>query len=399
MKKISVFLLVSLIFVGITYGVLSAINNFYDNKISNIYEDYMGDKLLNEKNQGLVMQRQSINREDNVQVFGSSELSSNQVPTHPSNFFANKLRGFQVNLIGRGHSQSITHTINMGALSQELKGKKVVFILSPQWFTEEGLSPEAFESNFSELQFYSLMFNKNIKDDLKTRLAKRVSSLTKSSSSYGAVYQYASMYTKDNLFSKTGIALMTPYSKLKFYILSIRDKVQTYNVIKDLTNTKDSSSANITKQLNWEEQLVTAEELGKQSSSNNEFGIQNEYYDTYIKERLASLKGSYRGQSYLSSPEYEDLKLLLDLCKSQDIKPLFVSVPVHGKWYDYSEFPKADRDKYYEKVNSLIKSYGFETLDLSQHEYEQYFLKDIMHLGWKGWIYIDKAIDQYYNKY
>lgn len=31
-------------------------------------------------------------------------------------------------------------------------------------------------------------------------------------------------------------------------------------------------------------------------------------------------------------------------------------------------------------------------------EYEDYFLKDVMHLGWKGWVYVDEAIDKYYKE-
>ncbi|MHA4074727.1 D-alanyl-lipoteichoic acid biosynthesis protein DltD, partial [Bacillus cereus] len=28
---------------------------------------------------------------------------------------------------------------------------------------------------------------------------------------------------------------------------------------------------------------------------------------------------------------------------------------------------------------------------------DKYFLKDHMHLGWKGWVYIDEAIQQFYK--
>jgi D-alanine transfer protein len=37
-------------------------------------------------------------------------------------------------------------------------------------------------------------------------------------------------------------------------------------------------------------------------------------------------------------------------------------------------------------------------VDLTGYEYEEYFLCDIMHLGWKGWLEVDKAIEQYYRE-
>jgi D-alanine transfer protein len=399
MKKISVFLLVSVAFIGITYGVLTSIDKFYDNRIASLYQDHMGDRLSDDKNKGIAMQLQSLSRNDNIQIFGSSELGSTGIPTHPSIMFANKAMGFQVNLIGTGHSQSFIHAVNMGAVSEKLNGNKVVFIISPQWFTKEGLSQYGFDYNFSELQFYNLMFNDRIDADLKARIAKRTSSFAKQNSSYTALYQYSSLYTKEDFISKTEILILTPCIKFKHYLLSLRDKVQAYNIIKSLNNPNAVPSQEMKKSIDWNQQLIRAEELGKQSTQNNDFGIQNEYYNTYIKEKFNSLKGSYKEQSYSESQEYDDLKLLLDLCRSQDIKPLFVSVPVNGKWYDYCEFSKDDRNKYYKQVNTIVSSYGFDLLDLSSHEYEDYCLKDIMHLGWKGWIYIDKAIDQYYNKH
>ena len=36
--------------------------------------------------------------------------------------------------------------------------------------------------------------------------------------------------------------------------------------------------------------------------------------------------------------------------------------------------------------------------DFSNKEYEEYFLKDIMHLGWKGWVYLDDKVYQFYKK-
>ncbi|MEF2111721.1 D-alanyl-lipoteichoic acid biosynthesis protein DltD, partial [Clostridium frigoriphilum] len=41
---------------------------------------------------------------------------------------------------------------------------------------------------------------------------------------------------------------------------------------------------------------------------------------------------------------------------------------------------------------------GFEVADFSKYEDENYFLMDSAHIGWKGWVYVNEAIDKYYNK-
>ena len=36
-------------------------------------------------------------------------------------------------------------------------------------------------------------------------------------------------------------------------------------------------------------------------------------------------------------------------------------------------------------------------LDLTEEEYTQYFLCDTMHLGWKGWLAVDRAMVEFWN--
>ncbi|MFV5916756.1 D-alanyl-lipoteichoic acid biosynthesis protein DltD, partial [Bacillus cereus] len=60
-------------------------------------------------------------------------------------------------------------------------------------------------------------------------------------------------------------------------------------------------------------------------------------------------------------------------------------------------FPKERREAYYKKVHEQIEKAGYPIADFSNHEYDKYFLKDHMHLGWKGWIYIDEVIQQFYK--
>jgi D-alanine transfer protein len=151
-------------------------------------------------------------------------------------------------------------------------------------------------------------------------------------------------------------------------------------------------------QINWKQELENEEVIAKKDTNNNIYGIQNQYYEKYIKSVYKTLKNSSKGESFLQSPEYDDFKFLLDVCKNNDIDPLFIIVPVNGPWYDYTGFEEGNREGYYKKITEMIASYKFKYEDLSKYEYEKYFLKDVMHLGWKGWLYVDKAIDRYYHE-
>jgi len=394
MKKVVIIISSIILFFFLFLGLLQLVDFYYSQKINSKYNSQVGNQLLVEKNKGLVLQEKGLERGDNLFIFGSSELNTEYIPSHPSNIFVKYNEGFQVNLIGRGNSQSIIHAINFAAIP-ELQNKKVVVILSPQWFTKSGLTSENFLINFSELQFYSVMFNDHIKQTTKMQLANRVSTLLQNTKNHNDVNRYLSLYLRNDFLSKAELNFLKPYYYVKYDLLKIKDKKEAWDSIK---NQKQHGIEKTNAPINWNKELIAAENNGGKETNNNQFHIMNSYFDTYIKEKLPQLKNANRSNSYTQSPEYDDLKLLLEISKEQDIKPLFISVPVHGKWYDYTGFPRNDRREYYNKVNQLINSYGFEVADFSRYEYEDYFLKDVMHLGWKGWVHVDQEIDRYYHQ-
>lgn len=136
----------------------------------------------------------------------------------------------------------------------------------------------------------------------------------------------------------------------------------------------------------------------EEQTAGNEFGMEDSYYNTYIGRRLAQQAGKDASVSYDSSPEYDDLRCLFAICKAKQMQILFVHVPMHGAWSDYTGFSAERRQTYYENVRRIAAEYENVTLlDLTDYEYESYFLCDTMHLGWKGWLAVDKAIAEFWE--
>lgn len=67
-----------------------------------VWRDSVGERICTEKITGLYLLEQSALQDDTLLIFGSSELRTTEISTHPANFFAGKRCGFQVDLIGRG---------------------------------------------------------------------------------------------------------------------------------------------------------------------------------------------------------------------------------------------------------------------------------------------------------
>ena len=74
--------------------------------------------------------------------------------------------------------------------------------------------------------------------------------------------------------------------------------------------------------------------MQKKNTSNNEFGIDNHFYDTQIRDYLKKLKGSQTSYNYLKSSEYNDLQLVLTQFSKSKVNPIFIIPPVNKKWMD-----------------------------------------------------------------
>jgi len=90
----------------------------------------------NEVFKGTILQQQGLERQDILPVYGSSEFSSVSA-FHPSYLFAGNPTGFTPFLIGHGGCQDLIHVLNVASQGQTLRGKKVVVILSSQWFAPQ----------------------------------------------------------------------------------------------------------------------------------------------------------------------------------------------------------------------------------------------------------------------
>lgn len=84
--------------------------------------------------------------------------------------------------IGGGYFQSLSHTMELGAIAENVESKKVALFLSPQWFEEMGVSKEAFPGRFGEENLLEFLANDRISDTNKTYVLDRVLTLLEDSS-------------------------------------------------------------------------------------------------------------------------------------------------------------------------------------------------------------------------
>ena len=380
------------------------------------YPDILGNDNYIEKITGLYLVEQSAARENNIIIYGSSELRTLNISTHPVNFFEGQRNNIQVNLVGRGSCQSLIHAINIAATGDALTGKKVVLITSPQSYVKDGITPDMFIANFSELQYLTLMLDSDVPKDVKQYISGRVSELTAKYNEITGNSLYrndatgilAAVTTNSSVTARVVDIVMQPFYHFSKWIFGVRDLVVSSKLIESVqspskgstpgSNEATGQADKLGEAIDWSSELSAAVVEAERLADNNDYGMLNDYFTTYIGRKLDQQEGKDSELSYSDSKEYKDLQVLLDICKLKGIEPLFIHVPLHGEWSDYTGFNKERREEYYQNVRDIVGRYDNVTMvDLTGYEYEEYFLCDIMHLGWKGWLEVDKAIEQHYR--
>jgi len=349
--------------------------------------------------QGMILQEKALASPDISPVYGSSEFSAYS-EFHPSRMFEGKPTGFAPFLVGRGGTQDIIHALNMAALGGSLKDKKITIILSSQWFSPEGIAPGYFNQNFSPLHAYQMLFKDSLSESTKQQLSERLLDFPATFNEHPTLQALLSQQVASGRRPSFQSVDLEIKGRIEMAALEAKDAAKTILLTRQLN--PDYIARNVTSTASvlpaWSVLKDKATEQGKTVTQNNQFGILDEYYSEHIQTKLLENKGSAAKATLYPSPEYQDLKLLMQILQEVKAKPLFIIVPVNGPWYDYTGFPVAERKAYYARIETMVRDKGFQVANFGDHEYDAYFLQDIMHLGWKGWVNIDEALDQFYHK-
>ncbi|ANK61505.1 MULTISPECIES: D-alanyl-lipoteichoic acid biosynthesis protein DltD [Loigolactobacillus] len=325
-----------------------------------------------------------------VPFFGSSELSRLD-EFHPSVLAAKYHRSYRPFLLGNAGSQSLTHYFTMQNLGTQLKGKKVIFIISPQWFTKEGQRPDAFGFYYSPLQTIDWIIN--AKNDTADRYAaKRLLEMPSGRSS-----EIGEAALENVEHGKPVSEFQKMFLKFKETILlnedSLFSRFQLNNNLAKVQKGEKSLPAHYSiSKLNH-----LAVKVGRRETTNNKLGIKNTFYKTRLSgNRIKDLKDSQTKLDYRRSPEYSDFELVLNQFAKWHVNVQFIIPPINARWADYTGLSIPMIRQTDQKIEYQLRQQGFNNvLDLSDYGNEKYFMEDTIHLGWRGWLKVDQTVNPF----
>lgn len=378
----------------LTFFILNKYERYLDDEINNftINKEIVSAYALKEKDKGVVILNKSLNNNDLI-ILGSSELGAD-VPQNIRKFFPINEFPYNTNSVGRAYAQSLVDSIRISSFDNINKDNKIALIVSFQWFMGKDIDKKGTQANLSELQFYKFMNSDKVDIKEKKYVAERLTKLLKNSQEQNRTWLYSALYQSDSVICEGILNILKPYFFIREKFLVLKDKYDAYKILKNNQN----YSAEINKNdVNWQLEYLNAEKNGIEACTNNKFYVYDEYYTKYLSKDIEVLKGNSKNVELLKSKEYDDFEFLLGMFKKLNIRPYIILMSTNGYYYDYIGIDKEKRYSVYDKLVEIINNYGFDYLDLRDKEYVPYFYKDVMHFGWKGWLYVDEQITKYYK--
>ena len=388
MIKLKAFLL-SLVLVIATLALLNVtyvkkIDDYYkvkDNSIrySTSYEKYKSRDILT-----------SNITPNTLVLLGSSELVATiNEDYHPNKIF--NYNDFNIMQIGTSYSQNIVQASTLGSIEGAMSKRKVAIVESVQWFEKDGTHQDAFLNKASQEHIFQTLSNEKISKETKEKLINRIIEITKGNKLQNDLYKKYKSY----FIEGKGTFIDQKLLELDNSIYSFKLKHIFYQ---KHAKSDYPSLGDKTPDYDWEQLTNQFVEEVKKKTDNNDYAVDNNYYNTYLKDRYTSLKNSNKDLSYLESPEYSDMELFLTVAKELGIEVEVIIFPVNGKWNDYTGVSREMREKAYKKIEDIAKSHGATVLNYGNREYDDYFLFDVMHVGVKGWMEVEKELYRFANQ-
>jgi len=341
------------------------------------------------KNQGLAFQRAAARAADVLPIYGSSELLVPAVPEKGNNFFRIAPTGFQLSPVGGGGTNPLIMLQKVSALGSHLRGKKLAISLSPGWFFTAKPSWQGYKGNFSPMAATEMVFGTALDFDLKRKIALRMlecpSTLEERPLLEFALERLASGRWLDRIV----FFALWPAGKLQTGLLEVEDHLAALHHIRH--EIKPAPGLHL-ETPDWPKLIAKASrakpaDIGKPPKISR--------FDRQITP--GSRDNGFQS-AVNASPTWIDLELLLRALADVHARPLLLSMPIAGDFYDHAGVSRSARDAYYTKLRALVQRYHFPVAEFEEHDEDPAFLiRHQSHLTAKGWVYYDRALDDFFH--
>lgn len=340
--------------------------------------------LFPQKNQGIALQKLAFHHHDLLPIYGSSEFvkrSGNKA----ADLFRSYPTGFSVFVIGKAGASSLITLQKLAAVGSDLDGKKLAISVSPSWFFHD-IPISYYNGNFSLLQAGELIYSGQLSFDLKCDIARRMllypETLKKSVLLAFALEQIAA----NSPVSRALYYLTVPLGMMENGILRVQDYFETLFFIVKECRALQVGARRSSSEVDWDKLIAGT---APQTSENK---------DADPEPIGAEMGSAAFARDLADAREWTDFELLLRGLNELGARPLLLSIPIDGRYFDRFGVGRESRDLYYKRIRALAHQYHISLVDFEEHDEDEDFLVGHHdHLSEKGWLYFDKALDDFFH--
>ncbi len=382
--------LLALVLVGL--AVLGG--HWYVRSLERQYIHALAPLKFNQKSMSSALEQEAFAQPDLLVLYGSSEVPQFGI-------FKKYPTGFNVFRLGGPGDDSLIYLQALAGVGSELKGKRVVISFTPgQFYFPEGLNPDYYAGNFSRLHAYDVAFSTDLSLGLKQAVAKRMLDFPKALATDNLLRFALERLADGSPISLALYYASMPLGKFQSLVLNLQDDWEMYNFIRQQKNL-DPVAEHTATSLDWAGMESAGEREAQSQTTNNPFGFENSYWNENAKA-LIQAKGSETDGTFRKREEtakgWQDLSLLLRTLHELGAQTLILSTPEPGQYYEYMGVSTQGSLAYYQKLETLAKSYDATVVDFAGHNLDKYFLSDRWsHPSAEGVIYFEQALDDFYH--
>lgn len=328
----------------------------------------------------------SLSGGETIVVFGSSELTTTDSKYIPYNFFPNTLHT-PVLAYGHAYFQSMGIYGLLSALQEDLNPKsRVVIMLSPGWFGEGEMLPQAISEHFNDEVLLRLYRDEKARRIFSEYFKRNEASFSHLTSVQKAFYQAIPDSDTEETLHKLELENELYLFKLKSSLLigSIVGNLKTAN------HSMDSINLGSNTRRSWAGYKQDAQYVELSNMKNNKYYVRDDYFDKYLKKLTPS--GMPYFQTPVQSSELDAIQNVMILLRAHGIHGIFIMQPLNP--YVYNDIDKIHQiNDQLKKLSSEYQMIYFDMYsDSTKSRYVPGTLRDAMHLGELGWADVDEVI-------
>jgi D-alanine transfer protein len=341
------------------------------------------------KNQGLAFQRAAAHSPNVLPIYGSSELLRPAAPERGNIFFRTAPTGFQLSPVGSGGANPLVMLQKVGALGSALRGKKLAFSLSPGWFCTAKPGSQGYKGNFSPMAATEMVFGTalgfGLKRDIAARMLQFPETLEQRPFLEFALRRLASGQPLDRVV----FCALWPAGKIQTTLFELEDHWAAVHHIRRQTKPPPRLQEET---VDWPQFIAKASKAKPADAGPIQQPSRFDRKITHGSRDIGFLTGVKTSTAWI------DLDLLLRCLTAVHARPLILSMPLGGNFYDHAGISRSARDEFYRKLPALVEQYHFPVGEFQDHDEDPAFLiRQGPHLTAKGWAYYDRALDDFFH--